>query len=90
MTELDQNRTERFLSREELARRWGISWKTVRRMEQDGRLTGVIYIGDTIVRIPASEVEQCERHAPQKPITRERNRTKDGRYFAAIERGAAR
>jgi hypothetical protein len=85
----DESKQERFYSREELARRWGVSWKTVRRMEQDGRLTGVIYIGDNIVRIPASVVEQCEGRAP-RPITQERKRTKDGRRFASAEHGAAR
>jgi predicted site-specific integrase-resolvase len=62
MSEGEQKRAD-FYSREELARRWGISWKTVRRMEQDGRLPGVVYISDRIARIPASVVEHCESRA---------------------------
>jgi ribosome-binding protein aMBF1 (putative translation factor) len=54
---------KRFFSREELAKRWEVSWRTIRRMEQDGRLPGVIYISDRIVRIPAEVVEKCERGA---------------------------
>jgi predicted DNA-binding transcriptional regulator AlpA len=52
--------SQRFFSREELARRWGISYRTVQRMELDGRLPGVVHLSDQIVRIPASVVEQCE------------------------------
>jgi excisionase family DNA binding protein len=89
VSEGEQKRAD-FYSREELARRWGLSWKTIRRMEKDGRLPGVVYIGNTIVRIPASTVEQCERHAPEKPVTQERKRTKDRRYFAPAGQGAAR
>jgi len=84
----EQNKSERFYSREQPARRWGVSWKTIRRMEQDGRLPGVVYIGNSLVRIPASVVEQCESRAP-KPITQERKRIKDGRRFAPAEHGAA-
>lgn len=63
MSEGEQKRVD-FYSREELARRWGISWKTVRRMEQDGRLRGVVYISDRLARIPASVVEECESRGP--------------------------
>jgi predicted site-specific integrase-resolvase len=60
MLQVEQSKSERFYSREELARRWGISWKTIRRMEQDGRLPGVVYISERIARIPASVVGRCE------------------------------
>jgi predicted DNA-binding transcriptional regulator AlpA len=57
---MSQEGEQKFFSREELARRWGISYRTVQRMELDGRLPSVVHLSDQIVRIPASVVEQCE------------------------------
>jgi transcriptional regulator GlxA family with amidase domain len=59
--------SQRFFSREELARRWGVSARTIKRMEQDGRLPGVVYISERLPRIPASIVERCENRRGTLP-----------------------
>jgi hypothetical protein len=33
---------QKFFSREELARRWNVSARTIKRMQDDGRLPGVV------------------------------------------------
>jgi excisionase family DNA binding protein len=52
----------RFFSVRDIAERWGVSDKTVRRQIASGALAPVVFFGRTL-RIPSDAVESAERRA---------------------------
>lgn len=54
-----QVKAKRFLTRNDLARRWNVSWRTILRMEQGGELPA-IHLRDRLTRYAEDAIEEIE------------------------------
>ncbi len=63
-TDVKNDGIKRFISRNELAKRWSVSTMTIRRREWDGTLNAYIFGRD--IRFLISDIEQVEEKAKVK------------------------
>lgn len=54
-----------YLTRAQLAARWGLSRATLYRMQADGHLPPPVRLGRGAPRFPLSEIERIERRAAE-------------------------